>query len=84
MGNETLLFITTGVSKFLYRNVSTGVEFDGCLSSRLNGLYLLAEHRRHQILPGLVRDGDIGFQGIVVLVTGEVQFHNFVVHNVVE
>ena len=25
---------------------------------------LLAEHRRHQILPGLVRDGDVGFQGI--------------------
>ena len=35
------------------------------------GLYLFAEHRRHQILPGLVRDGDIGFQGIILLVTGE-------------
>ena len=34
-------------------------------------VYLFAEHRRHQILPGLVRDGDIGFQGIVVFVTGE-------------
>ena len=34
-------------------------------------VYLLAEHRRHQILPGLVRDGDIGFQGIVVFVTSE-------------
>ena len=29
------------------------------------------EHRRHQILPGLVRDGYIGFQGIVLLVAGE-------------
>ena len=28
-------------------------------------VYLLAEHRHHQILPGLVSDGDIGFQGIV-------------------
>ena len=34
-------------------------------------VYLLAEHRRHQILPGLVRDGDIGFKRIVVFVTGE-------------
>ena len=34
-------------------------------------VYLFAEHRRHQILPGLVRDGDIGFQGIVVFVTDE-------------
>ncbi len=30
-----------------------------------SGIYLLAKHRRHQILPGLVRDGDIEFQGIV-------------------
>ena len=29
-------------------------------------VYLIAEHRHHQILPGLVRDGDIGFQGIVL------------------
>ena len=28
-------------------------------------IYLFAEHRRHQILPGLVYYGDIGFQGIV-------------------
>ena len=40
-------------------------------------VYLLAEHRRHQILPGLVRDGDIGFQGIVVFVTGEDHHHCF-------
>ena len=43
------------------------------LSSSINicSIYLLTEHRRHQILPGLVRDGDIGFKGIVVFVTGE-------------
>ena len=43
------------------------------LSSSINicSIYLLTEHRRHQILPGLVRDGDIRFQGIVVFVTGE-------------
>ena len=34
-------------------------------------IYLLAEHRRHQILPGLVCDSDIGFQRIVIFVTGE-------------
>ena len=43
------------------------------LSSSINicSIYLLTEHRRPQILPGLVRDGDIRFQGIVVFVTGE-------------
>jgi hypothetical protein len=25
----------------------------------------------HHLLPGLVRDGDIGFQGIIVFVTGD-------------
>jgi hypothetical protein len=34
-----------------------------------------AAESRPQILPGLVRDGDIGFQGIVVFVTGEGHFH---------
>ena len=38
---------------------------------------LFAEHRRHQILPGHVRDGDIGFQGIIVFVTGEVHHRCF-------
>ena len=43
------------------------------LSSSINicRIYLLTEHRRHQILPGLVRDGDIGFQGIILFVTGK-------------
>ena len=40
-------------------------------------IYLLPKHRRHQILPGLVCDGDIGFQGIVVFVTGEGHHHRF-------
>ena len=34
-----------------------------------------AAESRPQILLGLVRDGDIGFQGIVVFVTGEGYFH---------
>ena len=51
-------------------------RFDMCgmvVRSSINicSIYLLAEHRRHQILPGLVRDGDIGFQRIVVFVTGK-------------
>ena len=29
-------------------------------------VYLFAEHRRHQILPGLVRGNDVEFQGIVL------------------
>lgn len=28
------------------------------------------KHRCHQVLPGLVRDSNIGFKGIVILVTG--------------
>ncbi len=46
-----------------------GVNLEGIFQSLFTYLieiYLLAEHRRHQILPGLVRDGDIGFQGIVL------------------
>ena len=49
-------------------------RFNSCEIDR-RSIYLFAEHRRHQILPGLVRDGDIGFQGIVVFVTGEGHFH---------
>ena len=34
-----------------------------------SSIYLLAEHRRHKVLPSLVRDDDIGIQGLLALFT---------------
>ena len=47
------------------------VSLFNLIESPTKSIYLLAEHRRHQILPGFVRDGDIGFQRIVVFVPCE-------------
>ncbi len=52
----------------------TGCSVNSSLSNRFDrrgidrrNIYLLAEHRRHQILPGRVRYGDTGLQGLLSL-----------------
>ena len=67
----------------MLRKVITSSPYqEDCISVRR--IHDSDTNRRHQILPGLVRDGDIEFQEIEVLVTSEVEFNIFVVHNVVE